>query len=48
MSGLWAVLGLAIVGTMVYNFTKAGGQGGSEVAGTGHTVVSVFNDLTGR
>lgn len=48
MSAFFAFLGLAIIGTMVYNFTKSGSGGPSIVGTVGSFGNNLFNDLVGK
>lgn len=48
MSAFFAFLALAVIGTMVYNFTKAGSQGGQEVSSVTGFGNTIFNDLVGK
>lgn len=48
MSALFAFLGLAVIGTMVYNFTKSGSGGPSEVSSVTNFGNSLFADLVGK
>jgi len=45
--GIWGVFALAVVAAMVYDFTRKGSQGASEVGTANGVVTHVFGDLTG-
>ena len=48
MAAFFAFLGLAVIGTMVYNFTKSGSGGPAEVSSVGSFGSNLFADLVGK
>ena len=48
MGALLAFLGLAVIGTIVYNFTKSGSGGPSEVNSVTTFGSNLFADLVGK
>lgn len=48
MAAFFAFLSLAVIGTMVYNATKSGSGGPSEVTSVTGFGNTIFNDLTGK
>lgn len=48
MAGLFALLSLAVIGTMVFNFTKAGSGGPSIVGDITTFGTNLYGDLVGK